>query len=479
MSTPPSTPYTLLSPDELSKRIPYDVRTIRERLTSADGPLRRDRHYTSRPGSNRIFFIWEAICADLGLPHPNFGPGDLLCTEDAAKVVMIDERTLREAWTRSNTVIHGVHYFVFPGSRKLIFSREAMASLIPTNPGTIDFRAPPVALPLPQAPSAPPGFGDALLESVAVHKFAVVAERWAEGASVNLTARSRTIFFDLLRVDVLPIFSNARIVDVTRQQIIDCLFEVSQKKGRESAKAVYKLLGDIFAFSNRVYGWPSPMATLHELPHFFKLPKVFSGPQCFRLAELCPEAFKPYLVLRLATGLRNEEVHSLRWSAVSLTAATITLEEIFVHGEWVHLDEFRGRRVIPLCNVAVQALQRLRALSKRDDSGLGFVFHDDRGDPLSAHWMTTKFWDPLLRVAGFPSMQLRELRNTAPYLWLSAGESPADVAQWYGYGTDVRKLLSRFESVARIDPQVTALDRFWAACIGPAESVQHRMLGVD
>lgn len=55
---------TFLTSDELSERIKYDVRTIRERLM--DSALIEGVHYIRPFGGRKILFIWEAIERDIG-----------------------------------------------------------------------------------------------------------------------------------------------------------------------------------------------------------------------------------------------------------------------------------------------------------------------------------------------------------------------------------------------------------------------------
>lgn len=54
---------TYLTTEELSSRIKYDVRTIRERLK--DSVLIEGRHYVRPFGGRKILFIWEAIERDM------------------------------------------------------------------------------------------------------------------------------------------------------------------------------------------------------------------------------------------------------------------------------------------------------------------------------------------------------------------------------------------------------------------------------
>lgn len=54
---------TYLTTKELSARIKYDVRTIRERLK--DSVLLESIHYIRPFGGRKILYIWEAIEADM------------------------------------------------------------------------------------------------------------------------------------------------------------------------------------------------------------------------------------------------------------------------------------------------------------------------------------------------------------------------------------------------------------------------------
>ena len=55
---------TYLTTDELSARIKYDARTIRERLK--DSVLLEGKHYIRPFGGRKILFLWEAISRDMG-----------------------------------------------------------------------------------------------------------------------------------------------------------------------------------------------------------------------------------------------------------------------------------------------------------------------------------------------------------------------------------------------------------------------------
>jgi hypothetical protein len=55
---------TYLTTEELSLKIKYDTRTIRERLK--DSVLLEGVHYIRPFGGRKILFIWESIQRDIG-----------------------------------------------------------------------------------------------------------------------------------------------------------------------------------------------------------------------------------------------------------------------------------------------------------------------------------------------------------------------------------------------------------------------------
>jgi hypothetical protein len=76
----PSMQVTYLTTEELSSRIKYDQRTIRERLK--DSVLLEGKHYVRPFGGRKILYLWENIERDMaavsriagvGIPMANGG----------------------------------------------------------------------------------------------------------------------------------------------------------------------------------------------------------------------------------------------------------------------------------------------------------------------------------------------------------------------------------------------------------------------
>jgi len=72
----PASEKTYLTTDELSFRIKYDVRTIRERLK--DSVLLEGVHYFRPFGGRKILYIWQAIERDM-LTQSQINPVGMAC----------------------------------------------------------------------------------------------------------------------------------------------------------------------------------------------------------------------------------------------------------------------------------------------------------------------------------------------------------------------------------------------------------------
>jgi len=63
---------TYLTTEQLSERIHYDTRTIRNRLK--DSVLLEGIHYIRPFGGRKLLFIWEVIERDIGLASSSHAP---------------------------------------------------------------------------------------------------------------------------------------------------------------------------------------------------------------------------------------------------------------------------------------------------------------------------------------------------------------------------------------------------------------------
>jgi integrase len=140
----------------------------------------------------------------------------------------------------------------------------------------------------------------------------------------------------------------------------------------------------------------------------------------------------PLWTVLLTTGVRPSEALALRWSDLRRSELRVTrkLRRPANSGTWVMEDvkTAKGRRVVPLVPLAVDALTRQRdrqAVEKLvagdgyTDAGL--VFADPRGNPLRADGLYKYHWQPMLTRLKLPPVRLYDARHSAATMFLEAG----------------------------------------------------------
>jgi len=157
------------------------------------------------------------------------------------------------------------------------------------------------------------------------------------------------------------------------------------------------------------------------------------------LAAAQDDPWAAFYIVAIATGLRRGELLGLQWEDVNLEAGEVRVRAQVQHGERTDLKRVKGRRIIPLAPMAVEALsrhrvaqleQRLRAGTAWQEHGL--VFPSAVGTPMNPSnlWRHTQ---ALLRRAGIPHHHLHLYRHTFASLHLAAGADLHEVSKLLGH----------------------------------------------
>jgi integrase len=152
--------------------------------------------------------------------------------------------------------------------------------------------------------------------------------------------------------------------------------------------------------------------------------------------------------LLCTTGLRLGEALGLKWSDLDFERAELRVQRSLVrpsHGlAWV-LEEpktEKGRRAMPLLARAVDALKwhRTRQDAEKITAGItytdyGFVFADERGEPLQGTVVYKYHWLPTLKRLTLPKVRIHDLRHSYATMYLEAGESLKLVQELLGHAS--------------------------------------------
>lgn len=137
----------------------------------------------------------------------------------------------------------------------------------------------------------------------------------------------------------------------------------------------------------------------------------------------------------LATGARQGEIRALRWSAVDLDHATVSITASMSTGHRRKgTKTSHGDRLLHLPPHLVQLLAAHKAGQKvvplgQDD----LVFPNDVGHPFSACSVGVRTMEPLMRKAQVRRIRFHDLRHTFATLMLRNGVPIKDVAYTLGH----------------------------------------------
>jgi hypothetical protein len=481
--------HRILDTAQMEAMTGYDQRTLRERHCAGNGMgLTLGRHFTRAPGGRKLLFDWTTIAADMGLPDDRQEPGDLLRTEDMARLIRYSPRTVRERLL-DRLFTKGTHYFLFPAAhaRTLLFLKSAVTAAVGIGGEAVEFpgtKEPGIAQQRTEKDERDPVLGAesgggasgcmvTAFTPSATDFWAQAARAFLDDLPAHTRHAARVEITTAVDRDLSPYFAQRTVTEITLVDVTVALENIAAERGRPFASMCFRLLHEIFARATQLWGVPSPIKHLERLPYPEKLPRVLRVHEVQRVIGLAPAHYRAYFIVRLFTGISNDEAHSLRGRAILLDTGEIRIDEIRVGDAWVPLDDSRTR-TIKMSRIVKEALISHRAATAlRNENDL--VFADASGHPLKTASLTQKVFEPLLHAAGLRPMQLRELSHTAPFLWLCANHSPHEVAEWCGYGGDAAEVLRRYQRLAFTGEGYANVDRLLAAATSDEGRLQLSM----
>lgn len=183
------------------------------------------------------------------------------------------------------------------------------------------------------------------------------------------------------------------------------------------------------------------------------------------------------VVLAVTTGLRRGELLALRWTDIDLDKQTLSVRQSLEQTrDAVTLKQpktRRGRRLVALANVTVEALRRHRADQAKRRLLLGAAYKDRSfvltrvdGRPMNPA-ETSKDFARLVAKKGLTRVSLHGLRHTHATLLLRANVHPKVVSERLGHAT-IGITLDTYSHVLPDMQQVAAkrLDSLLSATFG-------------
>ena len=257
---------------------------------------------------------------------------------------------------------------------------------------------------------------------------------------------------------ILPALGDREVSEITRADVLAFRAEVAKRPGRGGEtlspariNKVMQLLRAVLDEAADRFGFISPMRGIKRLKQRRTHVSPFTLEEANRIISAVRDDYRPYLSIRMFTGLRTGEANGLKWQDIDMVERTITVERTVSRNGDGETKTDESRRVVPMTETVYQAFleQQEQAIE-----GCEWVFHSPRGGPIDAVNFTNRVWYPLLRYLAIPARRPYQMRHTAATLMLAAGENPEWIAHVLGHTTT--EML--FRTYSRYVPNLTRND---------------------
>ncbi len=196
-----------------------------------------------------------------------------------------------------------------------------------------------------------------------------------------------------------------------------------RSRGPATANRYMAVLAHLLSVAAREWEWLEINAAhkLRKLKEPRGRDRFLSEDDCARLLVACKSSSNPNLhdvvVLAISTGMRRNEILSLRFDQVDLTRGMIYLYDT-KNGE---------RRGVPLAGTALELMGQ-RAQLKVDECGLVFA-----GKTGITPFDIRKPWYGALHATGLQDVRFHDLRHTAASFLAKQGASLAEIGAILGH----------------------------------------------
>jgi len=199
------------------------------------------------------------------------------------------------------------------------------------------------------------------------------------------------------------------------------------------------------------HGFPNPALTIKRL----KIKRTdilpFGMDEVRQLLDRIRPDYRPYLTVRIFTGLRSAEAHGLKWKHVDFARRELVIRETFANGRTEYTKTDGSQREVQMSQPVIEALRQIQPdVCDPED----YVFHTRTGRPIDNKNFNDRVWLPLLRHLGLKRRRPYQMRHTCATLWLAAGENPEWIARQLGHTTT--EML--FRTYSRYVPNLTRND---------------------
>lgn len=165
----------------------------------------------------------------------------------------------------------------------------------------------------------------------------------------------------------------------------------------------------------------NPVSISKLLPEHNQVERILTKDEEYRLLESSSPALQSILLCALHTGMRKNEILSLKWNNVDLTKKLITLEHTNTKS--------KKMRRIPINST----LRKILLEQKLKVGSSNYVFLSTKGSPYKRHDSLKQSYTGACRKAKIKGLRFHDLRHTAATRMIESGASIVAVSRILGH----------------------------------------------
>lgn len=272
--------------------------------------------------------------------------------------------------------------------------------------------------------------------------FGEYADSWIKTTVPANNKESTTKDYDdILRIHVLPKFSDVAVTDITRADIKNFLFgKLNEGKAKSTVNHYRAVISGVL--NEAVDAGIIPANPTHRLGRIGKKEdnSVEINPlskedlrKLLYFVQVHYSEYYPLFLLLARTGLRIGEAISLKWSDIDFNGRFINVQRTYSKGRLGTPKNGKSRTVDMSYQLkdALLALKEKRVVIPIDDDP-NWIFTNGKGGLIDSDNWRRRVFTPAIKKAEIRRIRVHDLRHTYATLRLSKGDNIVDVANQLG-----------------------------------------------
>lgn len=262
------------------------------------------------------------------------------------------------------------------------------------------------------------------------------AEIYVRDVAPTFKASAAKAVRSIARIYIVPTVGSFRL-DEVHGRVPQLMVNAMRTRGL-SRKTIKNAIATLSGMLTAARGWGYVATKLDWDTLFLPTPEVAIEPRCFtpdeaqRIIDASPWPWRACFGCMAYLGLRVGETLALTWDHVDLAGAVLLVRQSTWYGRIQTVKSKTSRRDLPIPIVLVEMLRSYR--SEWRPNTAGYLFTNQRGTPIGAHYLRRKVLHPIRDRLGIARGAFHAFRHGhATILFSEGGANPKVVQDSMGH----------------------------------------------